>query len=149
MRIKIINGIYGLRVREGLVEPKTVNDAPFLVSDEEGARLIGLGVARQAEEAAENKEVAPVQPTATETVKDVVTITSSRDVQQLKSDVVIKYSENMKLDELKKIAVEVGASKAKVKNMRTKKEVIEVIEKKLRSKTSEDIEPQISAADFV
>lgn len=43
--IKIINGTYGYRPQPHVVERKNVHDAPFEVSDEEAARLVGLGVA--------------------------------------------------------------------------------------------------------
>lgn len=144
MKVKIINGIYGMRTSANTVEPKTVNDAPFLVSDEEGARLIGLGVAKQVEEA-ETSQVAPVQ--LAESKSDVITTDKAL---QPESEMP-KYSENMKLDDLKKVAIEAGASKAKVKKMRTKKEVIDAIEsaaKKAQDKATSEAAPQISAADF-
>ena len=43
--IKIINGTYGFRPQPYVVEPKTPDDPPFEVSDEEAERLVGLGVA--------------------------------------------------------------------------------------------------------
>lgn len=45
-RIKIIHGTYGHRVGgNGVLRPKTVNDAPFEVTDDEAKRLVEMQVA--------------------------------------------------------------------------------------------------------
>ena len=46
MLIKIIAGAYGLP-NGNLTELKTRNSAPFSISESEGKRLIGLGIAEQ------------------------------------------------------------------------------------------------------
>lgn len=143
--VHIINGIYGYHISEAVVEPKTVKDAPFFVSDEEGERLIGLGVAELVTEA-ETAEVAPVQPTA-ETSEETA---CKEDAPQTKPE-TLGYSRNMKLDDLKKVAIDAGASKTKVKKMRSKDEVISAIEAAVEKANAknEDSVPQIGAADFV
>ena len=48
--VKIIRGVYGYVTDNGVVEPKTVNDAPFSLSVEEEARLVNQGVAEYVDE---------------------------------------------------------------------------------------------------
>lgn len=43
--IKIIRGVYGYLDKEGIVRPKTEEDAPFSLSADQEARLVRLGVA--------------------------------------------------------------------------------------------------------
>ena len=44
--IKIIRGVYGYLDKEGIVRPKTAEDAPFSLSPDQEARLVRLGVAK-------------------------------------------------------------------------------------------------------
>lgn len=146
-QIKIINGIYGYHVSENVVEPKTAGDAAFFVADEEAARLVELKVAKYIEEA-HTDEVAPVQPEKTESKSEDAAIEAEIPSQPEPDG--LSYSENMKLDDLKKIAIEAGASKAKVKKMRTKKEVISAIEAAVeKASAKQEALPEIDAADFV
>lgn len=147
-QIKIINGIYGYHVSENVVEPKTVSDAAFFVSDEEAARLVELKVAKYIDEA-EITEVAPVQQPEDTEADSKDTAIEADDASQPEPD-TLTYSESMKLDDLKKVAIEAGASKAKVKKMRTKKEVISAIEAAVeKASAKQDKAPDIDAADFV
>ncbi|SCJ81334.1 Uncharacterised protein [uncultured Flavonifractor sp.] len=43
--IKIISGVYGYLDKNGCVKPKTEKDGPFQLTEEQEARLVGLGVA--------------------------------------------------------------------------------------------------------
>lgn len=43
--IKIISGVYGYLDKNGCVKPKTEKDDPFELTEEQEARLVGLGVA--------------------------------------------------------------------------------------------------------
>lgn len=43
--IKIISGVYGYLDKNGCVKPKTEKDEPFSLTEEQEARLVGLGVA--------------------------------------------------------------------------------------------------------
>lgn len=43
--IKIISGVYGYLDKNGCVKPKTEKDGSFSLSEEQEARLVGLGVA--------------------------------------------------------------------------------------------------------
>lgn len=47
--IKIIKGTYGHMDKDGIVRAKTEKDAPFELSKEQEARLVGLGVAEYVE----------------------------------------------------------------------------------------------------
>ncbi len=145
-KIKVINGIYGLRVSEALVEPKTVNDADFEVDNKEAERLVGLGIAEYVNEAdhkevdPDTEEVAPVQQECSE---------GNATDAEIAPHTEALYSENMKLDELKKIAIDSGASKAKVKKMRTKKEVMSAIDAAVeKANAKQESLPEIGAADF-
>lgn len=137
-QIKIINGTYGFRPEPHVVEPKTADDAPFLVEDAEAARLVSLGVAAIVD------EVAAVDPPAGDPGSALV------------------YNEEMKLDELKGVAREVGATEDELKPLRSKKEVIALIDKILDGSDDEEDDedddppasgdpdaPQIGAADPV
>lgn len=44
--IKIVQGTYGYLDKNGVVKPKTEKDKPFSLTDEQEARLVGLGVAK-------------------------------------------------------------------------------------------------------
>lgn len=43
--IKIVAGVYGYLDKNGIVKPKTTKDDPFELTEEQEARLVGLGVA--------------------------------------------------------------------------------------------------------
>ena len=43
--IKIVQGVYGLLDKNGIVRPKTEADEPFELSPEQEARLVNLGIA--------------------------------------------------------------------------------------------------------
>ncbi|MDE7425572.1 MAG: SAP domain-containing protein [Lachnospiraceae bacterium] len=77
--IKIVKGTYGYKEKNGTITPKTEKDKPFVLTDEQEARLVGRGVAVYVK----NEEVAPVQP----------------------EEVVL---EELPYNELKKIAKEMG-----------------------------------------
>lgn len=57
--IKIISGVYGYMPdpKAGTVYPKTSKDAPFVLTPEQEARLVGLGVAEYVEAVEELPEL--------------------------------------------------------------------------------------------
>ena len=141
-KIRITNGTYGYRPNGGLVvEPKNSDSVPFEVEDAEAARLVSLGVAAIVD------EVAAMDPPAGDPGSALV------------------YNEEMKLDELKDVAREVGATEDELKPLRSKKEVIALIDKILDGSDDEEDDeddedddppasgdpdaPQIGAADPV
>ena len=152
--IKVINGIYGYRPNGGnAVEPKTCTDPAFFVSDEEAERLVDMKVARYAHPS-EETAVAPVQhPESDLLTSDPYEGDVSEedtDGEEMAGDTVTDYNESMKLDDLKKIAIDAGASKNKIRKMRTKKEVIVAIEAaREKSAGKQENAPVFEAADFV
>ncbi len=150
--IIIKNGIYGLRTAPGVVDCKTKEDPPFIVSDEEAERLVKLDVAEIVEEA-KSIEVAPVQQPANDEKSNTTVANTDTNAPPVEPDQKgeLRYTESMKLDDLKKVASEVGVSKAKLKKMSRKKEVIEAINKAVEKESpqKEEEAPLIEAANFV
>lgn len=105
--IKIIKGTYGHREGSRII-PKTPDDEPFKLAPEKEARLVKEGVA------------AYFQPSGA-TPAAQTTPAKSDDGQA-------EYNANMKLDELKQIAINLGADEAAVKKATSKAKVIELIE---------------------
>lgn len=137
-QIKIINGTYGFRPEPHVVDPKTADDAPFLVEDAEAARLVALKVAAIVDGAA-----APAADPA------------KQDPASDDQDALV-YNEDMKLDELKEVARSVGATEDELKSLRSKKDVIALIDEILGEEggnepAEEDPEdaPEVGAADPV
>ena len=89
--IQIIKGVYGYVTKTGAVKPKTAADDPFELAPEKEARLVGLGVA---------KYVGGVSPAPAE------------NEPKLQEGVtgVPEYNADMKADELRAIAKEMGLS---------------------------------------
>ena len=142
-KIKIINGTYGLRTDNGLtVECKDARSAPFLVDDGEAERLAARGVAVVIEASTE-------------------TFCSTRE-QEAPKKAKIEYSDEMKLDQLKELAAEIGISETDLKKMRSKKAVIAALDAALGEESdAEDYDegetapydgdplPELGAADPV
>lgn len=59
--IRIIKGVYGFVSKDGVVQPKTVKDAPFSMDAEKEARLVEKGVAEYVKTEPEPEAVA-VEP---------------------------------------------------------------------------------------
>ena len=89
--IQIIKGVYGYVTKTGAVKPKTAADEPFELAPEKEARLVGMGVAEYVGGAspapAAEKEEPPEGATG-----------------------VPAYNAEMKADELRAIAKEMGLS---------------------------------------
>ena len=88
--IKIIKGVYGYVNKNGSVKPKTPKDEPFELSKEQEERLVKLGVAEYVggETPAEPAEEMPELPEGVTGIPE--------------------YSVEMKADELRAIAKEMG-----------------------------------------
>lgn len=137
-QIKIINGTYGFRPQPHIVEPKTAEDAPFSVDDAEADRLVSLKVA------------VIVNGTAAQPEEPAQMDQTPEDLDAL------VYNEDMKLDELKDVARSVGATDDELKALRSKKDVIALIDEILSEEggnepAEEDPEdaPEVGAADPV
>lgn len=86
--IKITKGVYGYVTKSGAVKPKTPQDGPFELTPEKEARLVGLGVAEY---------VGGASPAHTESAEGPEGVTG-----------VPEYNADMKADELRAIAKEMG-----------------------------------------
>ena len=88
--IKIIKGVYGYMTPAGIVKPKTAEDAPFSLTAAQEKRLVDLGVAEYvaAEPEAEPEDIMPDLPEGVNGIPE--------------------YSVDMKADELREIAKEMG-----------------------------------------
>lgn len=136
-QIKIINGTYGFRPNPPAVEPKTPDDEPFFVEDAEADRLVALKVAVIVDGTA--------APAADPTPQD-----PAPDNQD-----ALVYNEDMKLDELKDVARSVGATEDELKSLRSKKDVIALIDEIVNEEGDADLDadpedaPDVGAADPV
>ena len=137
-QIKIINGTYGFRPQPHVVERKNADDAPFFVEDAEADRLVAL-------------KVAVIVDGAAAPAADPVQMDPETDDQE-----ALVYNEDMKLDELKDVARSVGATEDELKSLRSKKDVIALINEIVEGEGEADTEdedpedaPDVSVADPV
>ena len=136
-QIKIINGTYGFRPQPHVVERKNADDAPFFVEDAEADRLVAL-------------KVAVIVDGAAAPAADPVQMDPETDDQE-----ALVYNEDMKLDELKDVARSVGATEDKLKSLRSKKDVIALIDEIVNEEGDADLDadpedaPDVGAADPV
>lgn len=109
--IKIVKGVYGYRNKNGTVSPKTEKDEPFELTEEQEARLVGLGVA--------------------------VYVNGGRTALPEGVEEVPEYSVDMKADELRAIAKKyMGLT---FKPGTTKAEMVEAMDKHIEDHTVEDV----------
>lgn len=109
--IKIIKGTYGYMDEHGIVRPKTADDEPFALTQEQEARLVGLGVAEYVTEPQELPEL----PDGVEGIPE--------------------YNIGMKADELREIAKLMGLT---FKVGTTKQEMIDAMDAFLAENSEED-----------
>ena len=109
--IKIIKGTYGYMDEHGIVHPKTADDEPFALTQEQEARLVGLGVAEYVTEPQELSEL----PDGVEGIPE--------------------YNIGMKADELREIAKLMGLT---FKVGTTKQEMIDAMDDFLAENSEED-----------
>ena len=138
-QIKIINGTYGFRPQPHVVERKNADDAPFFVEDAEADRLVALKVAVIVDGAAA-PAADPVQ----------------MDPEEADDQDAIVYNEDMKFDELKDVARNLGATDDELKKLRSKKDVIALIDELVAEEDENDLDaedpedaPEVGAADPV
>lgn len=96
--IKITKGVYGYVTKNGAVKPKTPQDEPFELTPEKEARLVGLGVAEY---------VGGASPAPAESAEEPET---GAELPELPEGVtgIPEYNADMKADELRAIAKEMG-----------------------------------------
>lgn len=128
--IKIISGTYGF-MKDGIIEPKTPEDKPFEVSQEEAERLIGLGVAAYD----------MCQP-----IEDVEPVQEQEEEEEVENEVEEdKPLEAMSFKELKTTALEMGLD---IKPLISKALLIEAIKQRDEELAKEDL-PDLSAETVV
>lgn len=88
--VKIVQGIYGYRNADGVIQEKTEESEPFELTKEQEERLVKRGVAIYVG----NEEVAPVQPESRE-----------------------EELEKMPYEDIKKLAKELGIKQGKKEEM--------------------------------
>lgn len=109
--IKIIKGTYGYMDKNGIVRPKTADDAPFELTPEQEARLVDLGVAEY--------------------------VTAPEELPDLPEGVegIPEYNVGMKADELREIAKTMGLT---FKAGTTKQEIVDAMDAFLAENSEED-----------
>lgn len=109
--IKIIKGTYGYMDKNGIVRPKTADDAPFELTPEQEARLVDLGVAEY--------------------------VTAPEELPDLPEEVqgIPEYNTGMKADELREIAKAMGLT---FKAGTTKQEMVDAMDAFLAENSEED-----------
>ena len=123
--IKIIKGSYGMRVKKSIIAVPAGSD-PIELSKEKEERLVRIGVAVYVDDQ-ENKN--ELTDTNTDKTQDDEIV-----------DEFPEYNEEMKLSELKEIAVKYGIDAG---SMKSKKEVIEAID------AARNELPDVNADDLV
>lgn len=140
--IKIVQGIYGYQDKNGVVRPKTPEDAPFSLTEAQEKRLVDLGVA----EYVGNVPNVPEEPQDTEeTTEDANTET----------DIVVlpEYNADMTSKELREIAKDY---KIELAARASKKEILAALDEKaaaleaIYADDSEEVEmPELDATAVV
>lgn len=129
--IKIVQGTYGYKDKNGIVRPKTSKDEPFSLPAEQEARLVGLGVAEY------------VHPVDMETP-----IGFDETPPELPDGVtgIPEYNTGMKADELRAIAKDMGLT---FKVGTTKAEMVEAMDKFLEENTVDGVDIEdVALPDF-
>jgi hypothetical protein len=137
--IKIVQGIYGYQDKNGVVRPKTPEDAPFSLTEAQEKRLVGLGVAEYVGNVPEHPQ-------------DAVELTEDENTE---TDIVVlpEYNADMTTKELREIA---KAYKIELAARASKKEILATLDEKtaaleaIYADDSEDVEmPELDATVVV
>ena len=131
--IKIVQGIYGYQDKNGVVRPKTPEDAPFSLTEAQEKRLVGLGVAEYVGNVPEHPQ-------------DAVELTEDENTE---TDIVVlpEYNADMTTKELREIA---KAYKIELAARASKKEILAALDEKTAADDSEDVEmPELDATVVV
>ena len=155
--IKIIAGVYGYK-ENGIILPKDKDSEPFSLDPEREAELVAQGVAEYAnviipeaelepepETAGAEQQPAedPAEPEAEEPEQDLETeADGDEDPQNEKPE----YSDKMRLTELQALA---GAYGLDAQNMRTKAEVIKLLDDYFAEEDDTEAPPAFGAMDPV
>ena len=135
--IKMVAGVFGLPVGNGIVERKTKDSEPFTASAEQEARLVKLGLARYVDAPAEAAEPIGFDETPDE----------GAELPELPDGVVgiPEYSVDMKAAELREIGALCGLT---FKVGMSKADMVAALDKHIEENTVDDETPDDDAPTF-
>lgn len=147
--IKIIAGVYGYK-ENGIILPKDKDSEPFSLDPEREAELVAQGVAEYANviipEAEQRPAEDPAEPEAEEPEQDLEPEADGDEDPQSEKAEKPEYSDKMRLTELQALA---GAYGLDAQNMRTKAEVIKLLDDYFAEEDDTEAPPAFGAMDPV
>lgn len=158
--IKIIAGVYGYK-ENGIILPKDKDSEPFSLDPEREAELVAQGVAEYANVIIPEAELEPepettgaeqqpaedpTEPGAEEPEQDLEPEADGDEDPQSEKTEKPEYSDKMKLTELQALA---GAYGLDAQNMRTKAEVIKLLDNYFAEEDDTEAPPAFGAMDPV
>lgn len=147
--IKIIAGVYGYK-ENGIILPKDKDSEPFSLDPEREAELVTQGVAEYANviipEAEQQPAEDPAEPEAEEPEQDLEPEADGDEDPQSEKAEKPEYSDKMRLTELQALA---GAYGLDAQNMRTKAEVIKLLDDYFTEEYDTEAPPAFGAMDPV
>lgn len=142
--IKIIAGVYGYK-ENGIILPKDKDSEPFSLDPEREAELVAQGVAEYANVIIPEAELEP-EPEAEEPEQDLEPEADGDEDPQSEKAEKPEYSDKMRLTELQALA---GAYGLDAQNMRTKAEVIKLLDDYFAEEDDTEAPPAFGAMDPV
>ena len=142
--IKIIAGVYGYK-ENGIILPKDKDSEPFSLDPEREAELVAQGVAEYANVIIPEAELEP-EPEAEEPEPDLEPEADGDEDPQNEKPEKPEYSDKMRLTELQALA---GAYGLDAQNMRTKAEVIKLLDDYFAEEDDTEAPPAFGAMDPV
>lgn len=158
--IKIIAGVYGYK-ENGIILPKDKDSEPFSLDPEREAELVAQGVAEYANVIIPEAELEPepetddteqrpaedpAEPEAEEPEQDLEPEADGDEDPQSEKAEKPEYSDKMRLTELQALA---GAYGLDAQNMRTKAEVIKLLDDYFAEEDDTEAPPAFGAMDPV
>lgn len=150
--IKIIAGVYGYK-ENGIILPKDKDSEPFSLDPEREAELVAQGVAEYANVIIPEAELEPEPETAgaeqqpaEEPEQDLEPEADGDEDPQSEKTEKPEYSDKMRLTELQALA---GAYGLDAQNMRTKAEVIKLLDDYFAEEDDTEAPPAFGAMDPV
>ena len=150
--IKIIAGVYGYK-ENGIILPKDKDSEPFSLDPEREAELVAQGVAEYANVIIPEAELEPEPETAgaeqqpaEEPEQDLEPEADGDEDPQSEKAEKPEYSDKMRLTELQALA---GAYGLDAQNMRTKAEVIKLLDDYFAEEDDTEAPPAFGAMDPV
>ena len=142
--IKIIAGVYGYK-ENGIILPKDKDSEPFSLDPEREAELVAQGVAEYANVIIPEAELEP-EPETEEPEQDLEPEADGDEDPQSEKAEKPEYSDKMRLTELQALA---GAYGLDAQNMRTKAEVIKLLDDYFAEEDDTEAPPAFGAMDPV